>query len=215
MFLRSPLGRLLSGLVLVAAGAALYFGVVRGLAGTTGSSPGGGSTSKAAGKAQFGKALRAFRDAAGDPAQLLEVQIGASSIDFKYPKGDAAAGYRYTTGSGSLDPVTVKIVGGGSVRDSAFPASFAQEGVPERLAHEIARLEPGAEPVAMTLGPVPGRDTVGWTVVAETKTRTSLTFIAKPDGSGVEDVQDTISATESKAACIQRAGTDVEALKRC
>ena len=135
----------------------------------------------------FGAALAALEERAGQKPELLEVGVMPHMVTFQIKDGQRAKGYRYYAKNREMGEFKVKLVGPGSLEGSQFPYKTLGPGVTERLAGSVAGQGQGLEATNMTIR----RDFIDghleWSVNADSDERTGVVFTADPDGSGLGD----------------------------
>jgi hypothetical protein len=135
----------------------------------------------------FGAALAALEEHAGKSPELLEVDVMPYMAEFQIKDGQKAKGYRYYAKNGEMGEFKVKLVGPGSLDGSQFPYSTIDAGVTQKLAGSAAGQGGDLKVTNMTIRRQIIDGDLGWSVNAESDTRTGIVFQAKPDGSGLTD----------------------------
>jgi hypothetical protein len=179
----------------------------------------------------FGAALSALEERAGQNPELLKVGVHPWMAEFQVKEGKQAKGYRYHAKNGQMGEFKVKLVGPGSLEGSQFPYRTVSAGVTEKLAAAVAKRDGALRVTYMMIeGGLIDGDPV-WSVNAESDERTGIVFQADPDGSGLADPTqraldrsgadngstDGSAANDapSQAACVQQAGGDVAKVQAC
>jgi hypothetical protein len=229
VFLRSPLGRLLSLLFSGGIAAILYFAVIKDKVDDANKSSSGGDPTQAGHEslfkqANFTKALTALRSRESGDAPMLEIQVLPGQAEFKVKKGEKATGYRYTAASGDMQKVRVEIVGTGSLEGSQYSLRRVAPDVTERL-DKAVREHKGLHATTMTLKRGPVGTKLIWTVNAEGNGRTGLVFDANPDGSGLAEPAEfnrragggspALDKARKQQKCIVKAGSDAQQIQAC
>jgi hypothetical protein len=175
----------------------------------------------------FGAALSALEEHAGDHPELLSVGVQPYMAEFQIKDGQRAKGYRYYAKNGEMGEFKVKIIGPGSIEGSQFPYETISGGVTQKLAAQVAERDGALRVTNMTIerGIIEGD--LAWSVNTESDERTGIVFQADPDGSGLADATkralkrtgaESDSATTdalSQADCLQEAGGEVAKVKAC
>ena len=140
MYRRSPLGILISGILLLVA---IVFGVTKAIHNVDSAKDGieqsrGGGTAHADSAdslvrtANFQKAITAVRGKTGSGGQILELRLEPGQAKFQVRDGGGAKGWTYTSG-GDLSDFRVKLIGPGRIEDNVFPIGRLGANVPERI----------------------------------------------------------------------------------
>jgi hypothetical protein len=230
---RSPLGVVISALVVVAV---LIFGVTRVVnrisdtADSIGSdsSTGGADADSLYRSDNFATALKAVQGKVGPGGDILELRIEAKKADFtvREGKGEDATGWRAKAGNGGdLDSFGVDVVGEGSLANSAIPAADVTVAAIGRMEASALERDPEAKLNTIqffTLEVDPGSRKPEWRMnvhgnlylAALNGTR----FHRPGDGAGTIDDPE-LGGAEKRALrlshCISTAQGDVAKIQRC
>jgi hypothetical protein len=135
----------------------------------------------------FGAALKALEDRAGQGPELLEVNVMPYMAEFTIKDGEKATGYRYYAKNAEIGQFKVKLVGPGSLDGSQFPYATLGAGITEKLATGVARKDGSLRVTNMTIRRAIVEGDLAWSVNVESDDRTGIVFEADPDGSGLGD----------------------------
>ncbi len=131
--------------------------------------------------ANLQRAINAVQGKVGSSAGLLEVSLLPGQADFTLRNGEKAFGYRWGAGAQTLAPLSINVIGSGSLKGQDFPLSQAQ---PEAMGKIVAALaKQGMTPSTMTLRRKVSDGVLGWTVSADGGGRTSVSYTADVGGS--------------------------------
>jgi hypothetical protein len=140
MYRRSPLGILVSAIILVVA---IVFGVSKAINNVDDAKKGvqqangGGDSGADSGDSlikasNFGKAIAAIKAKTGAGGQVLELRLEPKQAKFQVRDGGGAKGWTYSSG-GDLSDFRVKLIGPGRIEDNVFPIAQLNAGTPERI----------------------------------------------------------------------------------
>lgn len=140
MLRRSPLGILISAILLVVA---IGFGISRavhnvGEAKNGIEQAGGGGDSGAGGgdslikAGNLAKAISAVTGKTGAGGAVLDLRLEPKEAKFQVRDGGSAKGWTYKSG-GDLNDFKVKLIGPGRIEDNVFPIDQLKAGTPERI----------------------------------------------------------------------------------
>ena len=176
-------------------------------------------------------ALSALQDERGGDPDLVRVRAAPESIELVVRDSNKPTGYLWADGE-LAEQSFVVVVGGGSLKETDFPASDVNPKSLPRLIRGAERLSNGRklEVVNATLEADPiDVSQRRWLLNARAPNGSNLTMRAKPDGTGVEnlggsgppgaglppDVQDQLKEANRSAECIANAGSDTDAILNC
>ncbi len=148
--------------------------------------------------ANLQKAISAVEGKVGSSAGLLELSLLPGQADFTLRNGEKAIGYRWDASSLSLAPLSINVIGSGSLKGQDFPLSQAQ---PDAMGKIVAALaQQGMTPSTMTLRRGVSDGIVGWSVSADGGGRTSVAYTADVGGSHVVNVEQAAASAASVAS---------------
>jgi hypothetical protein len=221
MMRRSPLGILISGILVVVA---IGFGISKAVnnvdsakqgieqAGGGGSSgaDSGGSLIKSA---NLAKAISAVQGKTGSGGQVLELRLEPNQAKFQVRDGGGAKGYTYRSG-GDLSDFGVKLVGPGRIQDNVFPLARLNAGAPERIVAGIHAKAPryalkDVQFMTLDIDPVSGKFI--WSANVGTPGSGNL-YQADLDGSNVRAPGE---AGRNVADCIAKAAGNPVKIQAC
>lgn len=189
----------------------------------------------------FATILRSLEEKVGPEAPLVRVAVTLGGVDFHIRNGERAIGYTYSSLTGELQTVRVRVTGAGSLRDEDFPLSDISPRAIARITRglEKATGDRGAELVSAVYDPILVFDERRWVITADADGRTGLVFEAEPDGGKVkpfgdgseapqtpnpppvpqpaipEEAQQAIDDAQEIFDCIEKAGGDVNKIQEC
>ncbi len=144
------------------------------------------------------KAINAVEGKVGSHAQLLELSLLPGQADFTLRNGEKAFGYRWSASDQSLAPLSINVIGSGSLQGQDFPFSQAQPDAMGKIVSALAKQ--GMTPATMTLRRGVSDGVLGWSVSADGGGRTSVAYTANVGGSQVVNVEQAAAAAASVAS---------------
>jgi hypothetical protein len=157
--------------------------------------------------ANLQRAVEAVQGKVGSHAGLLELSVLPGQADFTLRNGEKAFGYRWDAGAQSLVPLTINVIGSGSLKGEDFPISQAR---PDSMSRIVAALaQQGMTPTTMTLRRRVSDGLVRWAVSADGRGRTSVAYSADVSGGHVVNVEQAAASAANIAS--QAAGQAAQA----
>jgi hypothetical protein len=221
MYRRSPLGILVSGVLVVVA---VGFGVTRAFhtvdKARTGIEQAGGGASSGAGSGgsvikagNLAKAISAVRAKTGAGGQVLELRLEPGQAKFQVRDGAGAQGWTYSS-AGDLNGFKVNLIGPGRIEDNVFPLARLNARTPERIVAGIHAKAPrysldDVQFMTLDIDPVTGRFV--WSANVGTPGSGNL-YQADLDGSNVRAPGE---AGRGVADCIAKAAGDPVRIQAC
>jgi len=221
MLRRSPLGILISGVLVVVA---IGFGISKAVHNVGDAKKGieqagGGGDSGAAGgdslikSANLAKAIGAVKGKTGANGAVLELRLEPKQAKFQVRDGDGAKGWTYTSG-GDLGDFKVKLIGPGRIQDNVFALAKLDPGAPERIVAGVHAKAPQYELkdvqfMTLDIDPVTGK--FNWSVNIGNPGSGNL-YQADLDGSHVRAPGE---EGRNVAACIAKAAGDPAKIQAC
>ncbi|HEY6399173.1 MAG TPA: hypothetical protein VIX82_17145 [Solirubrobacteraceae bacterium] len=148
--------------------------------------------------ANLQKAISAVKGKVGSHAQLLELSLLPGQADFTLRNGEKAFGYRWSATDQSLAPLSINVIGSGSLQGQDFPFSQAQPDAMGKIVSALAKQ--GMTPATMTLRRQVSDGVLGWAVSADGGGRTSVAYTANVGGSHVVNVEQAAAAAANVAS---------------
>jgi hypothetical protein len=222
MLRRSPLGILISGVLVVVA---IGFGISKAVHNVGQAkngieqASGGGNGSGAADQNSLikadnlAKAIGALKGKTGASGDVLELRLEPKQAKFQVRDGNGAKGWTYSSG-GDLNDFKVKLIGPGRIQDNVFPIAKLDPGVPERIVAGIHAKAPQyqlKDVQFMTLDVDPVNGKFNWSVNIGSPGSGNL-YQADLDGGNVRAPGD---AGRNVADCIAKAAGDPTKVQAC
>jgi len=170
-------------------------------------------------------ALAALGAEEGEGLRLTNLVLAPDFATFDVLRGDERVdGYRYAADGGELTEVDVLVVGTAPLGPQAYPLGAVEPDAVDRIVARSSRASGSrrfaVESLVLRRDPVEGR--LRWTLSARAGDRIGLTYRARADGSGFEDlsagairIPDAMREAEQRAECVREAGDDVEQVLEC
>jgi hypothetical protein len=144
------------------------------------------------------KAISAVQGKVGGQVGLLELSVLPGQADFTLRNGEKAIGYRWDASAQSLAPLSINVIGSGSLQGQDFPLSQAQ---PEAMGKIVAALaRQGMTPTSMDLRRQVSDGLVGWSVSADGNGRTAVAYTADVGGNRVTNVEQAAASAANTAS---------------
>ena len=115
----------------------------------------------------------------GPGAELLGITFTGDAGNVRYRDGNGAAGYQWGPAHEGLEPVTVTLIGDGTLTDNVFPITKLDPDALARLTAAVNRA--GYDAQSMTLAIDPATRRPRWTIAARKQGRTKQ-FAANSNG---------------------------------